>query len=270
MKTIVKLILAIAFVFSASSINATTLSLGSPDFNKKTKGKKEITYSIDGEEYTIEEIRNMEITPEIKSQLQSQGIDLQTLQKLQFVPMSDTSVEWEQYGDKAYNVLLGPDGLEFYSKAPNLLYSTAEFPFDPENDSFEYGVSFLNYKVDKTKCVGLIYDYESNNDYKYILVGQKDFICYTVKNGKVSINHRGLVKPGKTIDTITMKREGDKIDIMVNGVDLTTLKRVKLSETKLGILVFAYNKKVICDGYYFKVLKSNADTDQSTTPESDR
>ncbi|MDE6497161.1 MAG: hypothetical protein K2L21_00695 [Muribaculaceae bacterium] len=183
----------------------------------------------------------------------------------QFIPMIDPTYEWGQCDSKTAKAILTDKGLLLESKLPNqLLTSTTELPFDPEDSSFEFGLSFLNTKPEEGKFLGFVFNYENNKNYEGLILSKKDYMYFIVEKGEISVYKQGLVKTGKNIYNILMKREPSKIEFFVNGVEITTLKGITLKNSKIGIIIQG-KMSVLCDKFYFKIIEDNDESEESTS-----
>lgn len=222
----------------------------------------------DGTEYSFAEAFALgnDMPPEIRAELEARGIDVNSmLTAILYTSFTSPDYEWTQFDSKKGKAVIDTNGLILVSGEDNQqVISVAEFNFDAESTDFEYGIAFTATKAEEGKFVGLVFDYENNRNFKAFVVSKKDFMYFTVDNGETSIVKQGLAKPGKTIDNLTLKRVGQKILVQLNGVDVTSINRIKISNPVLGVMVQGKGK-AFCTGFLFKLPEENEDTEQSTS-----
>lgn len=185
---------------------------------------------------------------------------------MKYQSMGETQVEWSQVDAKTGKAVIEEKGLKIENKdGKEPVLSVAEFAFDPQDSAFEFGLRFTETKAEESKYVGLVFDYHNNRNFKAIVVSRKNYIYYAMENGEASVIKTGLVKPGKTIETITIKRNESNLDLILNGMEVATLKHVVMTSTVMGVIVVD-KFKAICSGYMFNVFDTEQDdTEQSTS-----
>ena len=195
--------------------------------------------------------------------LQQMGIDVESAAGLVSVRIDDPNYEWSQFDSKAGKCMIDKNGnLTLESKTDNQsVVTTTELNIDTESD-FDLMLSLLA-KPENGKNVGIVFDYENNRNYKAFIVNKKEFVYYVVEKGEVSIVKQGLVKPGKLISSLGFHKTGDKLTMMLNGVEVTTLKKVPLATPNFGLIVNGKYKVVLC-GFTFR-LDIPDDEEQPTT-----
>lgn len=200
-------------------------------------------------------------------EMKEQNMDLQTLihsTNSSMILMSDPAYEWSQFKNKSGKVELTEMGLSMESKTDKeAIVSQAEFSFSPEDNPFNFGLYFLNTKAEEKTSVGIIFDFQNNNNYKAFIVNKKEFVYYVVEKGESSIIKQGLVKPGKFIESLDFKRQGSKIDVLLNGVEVTTLTRITLENPVMGVIISGKMKANVI-GFHFDVPISETDGYQSS------
>lgn len=181
------------------------------------------------------------------------------------VTMDDPAHEWSQFDSKEGKAMLLKDGsfiLESKSDQFSAITIT-ELDLAPDTD-LSIGLKLMA-APQEDKYVGLVFDYANNRNYKAFLVSKKTFKYIIVEGGETSEIKQGLVKTGKTIESITFNKLGDKIDVRVNGLDTTILKKVQISNMNLGVIVCGKYKANIFSLYFKEHISE--DTEQSTTPD---
>ena len=228
----------------------------------------ELATSEDGKTFTMKELLEMGIilTPAMVEQLENMDVNISS--KLECPPFSyinDPAYEWSQFDNKFGKVVMTHEGLLIDSKSKNsAIITTAEFPLNPEDGAFEYGLFFTKTTAENGKYIGIVFDYESNKNYKAIVFSKKDYIFYEVEKGEQSVIKQGLVKPGKLITSLFIKYEGSKLEVLLNGLEVTTINRVSISSSQLGIIVSG-KTKAQCEAFYFYIPESENDSEQSTS-----
>lgn len=183
-------------------------------------------------------------------------------QEMKITPVDDPAYEWSQFENKNGKALMKQGALILESKDDKEnAASVVELDQDPASN-FGFGV-VMSAKPEENSEVGLVFDYKDNRNYKAILFSKKSFEYVTVSGGELSVVKQGLVKPGKEIVLIQMRRNGDKVDVYLNGMEVTTLKRVDIETTNFGVVVNGKNKALV-RGFYYKSLDNGDDIEQST------
>lgn len=183
-------------------------------------------------------------------------------QELKITPVDDPAYEWSQFDDKKGKAIMKQGMLLIESKDDKgSVASVVELDQDPAAN-FAFLV-VLSAKPEENAEVGVVFDYKDNRNFKAILFSKKNFVYETVNGGEVSIVKQGFVKPGKEISVIQMDRNGDKVDVYLNGMDVTTLKRVDIETTNFGVVVTGKYKASV-RGFYYKSLDNGDDIEQST------
>lgn len=184
------------------------------------------------------------------------------LQEMKIIPVDDPAYEWSQFEDKKGKAIMKQGMLLIESKDDKgSVASMVELDQDP-TANFVFLVA-LSAKPEENAEVGVVFDYKDNRNFKALLFSKKNFVYETVNGGEVSIVKQGFVKPGKEISVIQMDRNGDKVDVYLNGMDVTTLKRVDFETTNFGVIVGG-KYKVLVRGFCYKSLDSGDDIEQST------
>lgn len=219
-------------------------------------------------EYSMKELIELGIvpTPTIVEELDKVGININSMMNCPpFSDITEPTYEWTQFDNKSGKITMTSSGLLIESKSKKQsLISVTEFPFNSENDSFEFGMTFSLTKAEKGKYIGIVFDYESNKDFKAIVFSQKDYIYYTVQRGEQSVIKQGLVKPGKLISNIFIKYDSDKLEVLLNGLEVTTINRISITSPQLGVIVSG-KTSAICEAFYFYVPETGIATEQSTS-----
>lgn len=114
------------------------------------------------------------------------------------------------------------------------------------------------------KFVGLVFDYENDKNYRAFVVSKKEYVYYSVEKGERSIVKQGLVKPGKLISQILLKYDSSKIEFLLNGIEVTTLKRISLNSSQLGIIIEG-KTKAVCKDFMFYTINSETEHEESTS-----
>ncbi|MDE6023004.1 MAG: hypothetical protein K2G13_05830 [Muribaculaceae bacterium] len=224
--------------------------------------------SHEGVPMTMQELleQGIVLKPELIEQLTSFGVDIASkLDCNPFIDIIDPLYEWTQYDNKLGSVTMTQYGLSLVSKSSALsAMSVVDLKFDPQDTCFEFGLAFYKTQTEDNKYVGVILDYENNNNFKAIVFSKKDYIYYSVEKGETSVIKQGLVKPGKYIDTIFVKYEGSKLNVILNGLEVTTLTRITITSPICGIIVSG-KRNAICDAFYFNTCEQVSNQDQSTS-----
>lgn len=177
---------------------------------------------------------------------------------------NDTEYEWNQYESKESVAVLKPEGLLLENKTDeNVAYSVSEFPVDIENPAFTFEVKLQDFKADE-KSVGLIFDYENNRNYKGFVVNKKSFVYFSVQKGEMSIIKQTLVKPGKKINSISMKIRFGKMEAYVNGLEVTKIKNIKIDNQMLGV-IFQGKGRALFKSFVFDMPDSSDESESATT-----
>lgn len=275
MKNVLKVVvLMCCFAFAAQSVDAKSIwTKGLRDIYREHKEKKAakaqskvaaasgmtgLTASVDENGQVDEKA--------VEDMLAAQGFSSEDLERMARVkPASDPECEWSQYETKAAKVQLTEAGLSLESKKDgSSIVSVNEFAFLPEEDDFELTLVFVSTKAEEGKDIGVAFDYENENNFKAIVFGAKSFMYYSVENGVVSVIKRGFVKPGKFISTIDFRRTGQKLDVLLNGLEVTTIKRVQITNPTMGVIMQG-KRRALLSGYIFEVPQPENGTEESTS-----
>ncbi len=221
-----------------------------------------------GDPLSMQELLEMGIlySPDFVEGLENYGVDVSSKIACEpFKDITDPMFEWTQYDNSTGSVKMGQNVLILDSRNPSVsCMSVTDLQFDPKESAFEFGLSFYLTPAEDNKYVGMVLDYENSKQFKAIIFSKKEFIYYIVEKGDISIIKQGLVKPGKFIETIYAKYEGSVLNILLNGLEVTTLNRVSISSPIFGVMVSG-KRKAICDGFYFNIIESQDGQEQSTS-----
>lgn len=181
------------------------------------------------------------------------------------IDISDPQYEWSETDSKLAKVQLTSGGLLLESKADNgVAFSIAELPINlEENSEFVFGATFTGVKLNEKKMVGLIFDYEDARNYKGIAVSKKQFEYFVVKEGIATPVKTGLVKTKDGRLVLNMVRKNGKIEILLDGLEICTLKRVSITSPMFGMFVQGKMKATVPDFVMDNIVAD--DTEQSTT-----
>ncbi len=201
----------------------------------------------------------------------AEGFNGEDYSSLKSIPVSDTQYEWSQDDSKKIKVLIDKDdNLVMKSKEDGgIAMSTVELSVDVQKDEYVFGVSFTEPKPEEEgKSFGMILDYENNRNYKAIYIYKKKFEYMSVEDGESSVVKTGLLKFNKKSkdksNTLLIHHVDEKIIMVLNGLEMTTMKRVKLNNPVFGAFVSGKNEAVI-SSFIFNVAERK-DSEQSTTP----
>ncbi len=199
----------------------------------------------------------------------AEGINGDDYSTIESIPVSDLRYEWSQDESKEIRVLIEDDELVMKSKDDEgTAMSIVELPVDVQNDEYVFGLSFTEPKPEEEKSFGMIMDFENNRNYKAIRIYKKKFEYVSVEDGKSLVVKTGLLKFNKKSkdksNTLLIHHIGGNVTIVVNGLEMTTLKRLKLNNPVFGAFVSGKNEAVV-PSFQFKVVE-RVDAEQSTTP----
>lgn len=169
----------------------------------------------------------------------------------QVIPASDTEYEWSQTDTKRIKVGFSKSqSLQFESKIDfGFAYSVVELPIDVEdNGEFLFGFNLKGFKPSgsskKLKGSGLIasgfgmmFDYQDDRNYKGIIISQKAYQYFVVKDGTSSMVKSGPVKYKGDSYKLIMKRENGGVEILLNGIEVCKLRKITLSSSYFGVFI---------------------------------
>lgn len=239
--------------FAVITMAATLTSCGSL-FNKFSKTNSSLSLSQSVEEAELKKLseKTMESEPNVN-------------ENERLISFDNPDYEWSQFDTKEAKAILKGNGLLIESsKSDRIVLSVAEFPVDLDNPEFSYKVIFTSANLGDNKYVGLVFDYLNDRNYKAVMVDKKTFIYFTVEKGETSIVKQGLVKSGKFASLISISLQGQKMEIKLNDLEVSTINRVQITSPILGVMISG-KMKAFCSGFYFAVPEPNENIEQSTT-----
>lgn len=270
MKTIIRILIVALLLLSAGNSDARRSS----GTKKQSLGTSMISDDGDADDtpknnQVLQQLERMGVTlsQDQLDMLQSFDDDMLDGYGQQFVSMLDPAYEWNQFDSKISKAIMTDKGLVLESKLPNrIVATTTELPFNPEDPTFEFGLSFVNLKPQEYKYIGFVFNYESDRKYEGVLISKRHYKFFIVENGEMSISKQGFAKTGKFILNILMKCEHNRAEFYVNGVEIKTLKQFNLINSNVGLAILG-KMSVLCDKFYYKDIDEVDDSEGSSLAE---
>lgn len=155
-------------------------------------------------------------------------------------PCTDPEFDWQQYDEKTGKALVTKNGLELESKKDDVYcMSFCELPIDMRGDDFSVKYLILPDKISDDKPFGVVYDVESDSNYRMLLIMKKSFQLINVSDGKMSVVKKGIYKTPNKFGVIflEMSRKKDKLRFYINGLEMLKIKSPEMSNPNFGFIV---------------------------------
>lgn len=184
------------------------------------------------------------------------------------VDITDPEFEWTQSNTKNACSLMTEYGLMLKNKKGGIItLSTIDLPFDVENDEFTYSLEIIltGKKIAKDCCLGIVFDYEDNRNYKAIIINDSQYSYINIKESVEHIKKTGLIKLPEQTFVMSIKREGDIIYFNIGDIGYAKLTNVEIKHDKFGVLASG-KQEVYIPKFLFDIAEME-ESEQSTTPE---
>lgn len=204
----------------------------------------------------VEILERANADPEFRDQLQMAGVDFTLLEQnvadnIQNFQLTDTQFEWSQYEDKTGKSLLKDTCLELQSKHDDgITMSVVELPIATQSDTYSFGATFQNFKVDDNKNLGLIFDYQDSRNYKGLAVDKKNYKYFTCSDGEISVVKRGLVKHDRNALRLKLKYDGGRLYFTINNLEITKINNVNIERPIFGVFAAAKASAIVPTFFY--------------------
>lgn len=183
------------------------------------------------------------------------GSDLKV--NLKTVSFDNPEYQWSEYDEKRSSALIKDDCLLINAKKENAV-SYVDLPIDVSETNFVVNLFFTPDKLGNNPC-GIVFNVEDNQNFNMIILEKKQFSVATMKDGKVSINRKGIyklskgmadlnglkapyIKKAKDVIVISLQHKGQSLGIELNGMDLASVRKIDLEFPVFGFIAFKGNK----------------------------
>ncbi|MBD5255391.1 MAG: hypothetical protein HDS53_04885 [Barnesiella sp.] len=175
---------------------------------------------------------------------------------------NDPEFDWQQYNDKTGKALVSKNFLELESKKDDLYcMSFCELPIDMRSDDFSVKLMMTPVKFSDNNPIGIVYDVESESNYRMLLLMKKSFQLVNVSDGKMSIVKKGLYKmPDKSkLILLDITRQKGKLIFSINGLEMIRTSSPEMKNPNFG---FAVGPKAKLLGFGIGYEKVSPDLDE--------
>lgn len=154
--------------------------------------------------------------------------------------------EWNEYAEKKTSAAIGGGCLLLESKKEDTYAeSAAPFPLRVDEDftvTFRMSVP----KIDDKHCVGVLFDYEDEENYRRFVFDRNHYYYYVrrnggkprkVKQGSLKNRVKFPTRAKNPVTTVTLRRKGDKLEFYINNMDVFVLRELNkndLAHASLG------------------------------------
>ena len=187
------------------------------------------------------------------------------------VAVSDPMYEWMQYDENDMSCKLKKDALVMENKSEKLMaYTFTEIPVNVAEEDFVVSMAMLPSEISDDKPVGVIFNYRNEKNYDMMTLGEKNFYVSECIGGEKALIVKGLykilpfgsdmlecelgVKGDKKTVVLTLKKDGGKLNILVNGLPMCSVKNKKLEYPTFGFIVGNKGKLVVYGLEYGRVI----------------
>lgn len=175
--------------------------------------------------------------------------------------VDDPLYEWMQYDEKEARCMLTKENiLELDNRDPQsgaaLTYT--ELPINMKDDEFRVNMVLAPVKISADHKVGVVFDFEDDRNLRYIVLDDKQFYIYSIRNGERALIKKGLykispfsssfiqsdlnVKGNKDNIMISLEKKNGKLTFMVNDLPMGTLKNIELNHPAFGFTAIGKTK----------------------------
>ena len=178
----------------------------------------------------------------------------------------DPQYEWSQFKNKKKGkAVIKTEGLFLESKEnEGIIASVVELPISADTFAFTFGTTFSRTKPEEDKSIGLIFNYRNERNYQAVSVFKKGFQIEECVDGTISVIKRGLAKTNNQANTLVIDYQGGKMEVKLNGVDLTTVKNMTITSPILGVFISGKNSAIL-PNFTFSIPETNTESEQSTS-----
>lgn len=195
-------------------------------------------------------------------------INIHGTYELKYVPIADPEYLWTQYEEKNEKVILDKNVLRLEAKQEGLkVISCAEFFLNTETEDFIFEFVFKPSEVNDKNNFGIVFDYKNENNFSLITFNKKGYMYSTCEKGELSVVKRGVYKlsprkkiiadeeyaeelrailKNKNVYDVTLVQQQGKLFLLVNDVEIMSLKNVKITSPNMGFYV---GSKMKLDAY---------------------
>ena len=150
--------------------------------------------------------------------------------------------QWEEFYEKKASASIQDGFLKLDCDDDNMYaWSAAELPIDVEKN-FDVSFSF-NAEVDDDYWFGIVFNFEDENNFNYLVVQEKQFRLYNKVNGISSLNRRIpiILKKGRDKDVkIALNKNGKKLTFYVDDMEVISVSKKMISNV-FGCIIFGDN-----------------------------
>lgn len=204
----------------------------------------------------------------------------------------DSEYEWSLVSNKYKKVMVKDGGLMLISKG-GMTNSVVELPINVAEDDFTFGVSLNVFSkvCDVTKTLsskkfyklfngtqnlavlgissslnglGIIFDYVDANNYKGLIIFQKHWECFNVRNGMISPVRSGMLKHTGKSYNISVARKAGVTSFMLDDFELIKLRNLTFQSPCFGVFISGTGMKAIMPNFTF-TSEVPGDSEESTT-----
>lgn len=187
---------------------------------------------------------------------------------LKYVPVADPEYLWTQYEEKNEKVILDKNVLRLESKQDGKsVLSCAEFFLNTETEDFIFEFIFKPSEVNDKNNFGIVLDYKNEKNYSLITFNKKGYMYSICEKGELSAVKRGMYKlsprkktfedeeyavelqkilKDKNVYDITLIQQQGKLILLVNDVEIMSMKNIKITNPNMGFYV---GSKMKLDAY---------------------
>ena len=210
---------------------------------------------------------DMQASSETSGQYNESDLDSETEEhSAEPIEFLDPQYEWSQFENKKKGkAVIKTEGLFLESKEnEGIIASVVELPISADTFAFTFGTTFSRTKPEEDKSIGLIFNYRNERNYQAVSVFKKGFQIEECVDGTISVIKRGLAKTNNQANTLVIDYQGGKMEVKLNGVDLTTVKNMTITSPILGVFISGKNSAIL-PNFTFSIPETNTESEQSTS-----